>query len=151
MRIRGWFLLLIILVLSGCATESCYPEPIGIAGSEASDEVMQGLEKTVEMILQYEHDANRDLQELQQLKVSTEQYRRSESFSPSYAEARIELLTEDDVAAALDKLVREGYLSAASNDAQAVISALAAYQRQQQLPVSGQFDSATIRHLQGES
>lgn len=151
MQIRGWFLLLIILAFSGCATESFYREPIGLAESEAPAELMQGLENTVEMALQNERSANNDLQDLLQLKMSTEQYREGASFHPSYTEARIDLLTEEDIAAALNRLAEEGYLTSANTDAQAVMSALAAYQRQQQLPVSGRFDAATIKRLQGES
>ncbi|HCF49022.1 MAG TPA: hypothetical protein DER60_01985, partial [Syntrophomonas sp.] len=140
-RIRGLLIILLLFALSGCGTESRYPDTDRLETAASSVEVMQGLEKTVKDILEAQKAANSDLRELQQLTISTRQYYSNAPNDSSYGEARIDLLTEEDIAFVREALIAQGYMPADRQDAQAWEEALSAYQDQAGLPLSGRLDA----------
>ena len=150
MWLKGLLIILLLLGISGCAMESAYPDAGRIQTMPGSMEVMQGLENTVEDILEAQKAANSDLRELKQLTISTRQYYGNSSNNSAYTDAKIELLTEEDMAFVRDTLIAQGFLSEQAQDAQAWTEALANYQAKKGLSISGRPDAATVNHMQGE-
>lgn len=141
--------ILLVLGISGCAAPSRYPDTGRASASGLQPEVMQGLENTVEDILREQVAVNNDVQELQHLKISTQQYHgTTPSASPGeYTEARIDLLTEEDIAFARGVLLQQGCWDENQTGVEAWKVALKAYQIKMGLPVNGHLDGATISKM----
>ncbi len=140
-------IILLVLSLGGCAAQSYYPDTERSRAAAAPAEVMQGLETTVDNILSEQEVVNSDVQELRQLKISTQQYYGKAPADTPYTEAKIELLTEEDVALAQEVLTQEGCWQEAKTGEETWRYALTRYQSKMGLPLSGRLDGATISKM----
>ncbi len=147
MRINVWLLILLMLVLPGCQAGLGDELPREKAGSEAAG----GLRKDAENALSPERDTEADIFRAGSSTFKTPPNNSAVPEGSGYCEARIDLLTEEDMDAILAKLEAEGYLGEAKADVPAICSALTAYQSQHQLPVTGKLDTITIKHLRENS
>lgn len=153
MNCKFMLVILLVLCMSGCSTASRYPDTGRAPASGLQAEVMQGLEHTVENILQEQDAVNSDVQELQHLKISTRQYYGQASPASSagaYTEAHIDLLTEEDISFAQEVLLQQGCWDGPKTDAEAWKAALTAYQIKMGLPVNGRLDGTTISKMRSQ-
>ncbi len=144
MKYEMLLVLLLVLSLCGCGVPSSYPDTARVQSSAMPNEVMQGLENTVDSILREQASANSDLKELKHLQISTQQYHRKSGVDTAYTEAKIEFLTEEDIAFAQELLVEQGYWDDSKAPEEAFKAALTAYQMEMGLSVSGRLDGPTI-------
>ena len=136
--------LLLVLSLCGCGVPSSYPDTARVQSSELPNEVMQGLENTVDSILREQASANSDLQELKHLQISTQQYHSKAAVDVAYSEAKIDLLTEEDVAFAQGVLGEQGYWDGRKGPEAGLKDALTANQIEMGLSVNGRHNGHTI-------